>query len=81
MAYFVHFRNQEGQPVSAQLRAGTVDRAIQEGKNLCEDLRRAYVSRGGAAKAAYVALEITDESRNGYTVWQNEAACGVRGWR
>lgn len=78
--FFVHFRNQEGQPVSAQLRAGTAQRAILEGKALCSDLRKAYESRGGAVKAAYVALEVTDESRNGYTVWQNEAACGVRGW-
>lgn len=79
--FYAHYRTESGEGRAVQLHATTAKGAISEGKALCERIRAGFQGELSPRSRAYQLLEITDESRDGFTVWQSDRFVGVRGWK
>lgn len=76
-----HFRDEHGNLWVEALAAQTVEEAVKEAKTRAEKRNRGNLALNLGGAYTFEPLEIIDYDRNGYSVWQNERRCGVRGWK
>ena len=81
MRFQAHFRDRSAAPFTVDLTSERVHEAISEAQDVEKRLKEGYLPLRGDYVHAFLLCEITDEARSGYTVWENEALCGVRGWQ